>query len=200
MKATSIACALLFIASPACKKDADKKQEQPQTEQKPATEEAKTPDKPAEPDKPAPAKATATLKAASDSKVSGTVTFEAKDGKVLVTAKVEGLTPGEHGFHVHETGDCSAPDAKSAGGHFNPESVEHGAPDSPAHHTGDLGNLVANESGVAEKSFEVDFLSLEEGAKNSVRGKAVIVHGGADDMKSQPSGNAGPRVACGVVE
>lgn len=144
--------------------------------------------------------AEAVVKAASGSKVEGVVHFMAKGESLTVHAKLSGLTPGDHGFHVHETGDCSAPDAKSAGGHFNPGHVDHGAPTDEAHHGGDLGNIKADDSGVAEVTMTIGSLSLDPKADNSVIGKAVIVHGGADDLKSQPSGAAGPRVACGVVE
>ena len=138
------------------------------------------------------------MKAASGSKVTGTVTFTEKDGKTEVAFDLKGLKPGDHGVHIHEKGDCSAPDGKSAGDHFNPAKVAHGAPDAPAHHAGDLGNLTAGEDGVAQKTVTVDFLTVAEGEKSAV-GRAVIVHEKADDMKSQPAGNAGARVACGVV-
>jgi superoxide dismutase, Cu-Zn family len=143
--------------------------------------------------------AVAEMKAASGSKVAGTVTFTDKNGKVEVAVDLSGLTPGEHGFHIHEKGDCSSPDAKSAGDHFNPDKKEHGAPDAPAHHAGDLGNLTAGEDGTVKTSTTVDFLTLGD-QPNSAVGKAVIVHEKKDDMKTQPTGNAGGRVACGVVE
>jgi Cu-Zn family superoxide dismutase len=150
---------------------------------------------------PATGVAEATIAAASDSKVAGTVTFTSDGDKVKVVAKITGLTPGEHGFHVHEKGDCSAPDAKSAGGHFNPASVDHGAHDGEVHHAGDLGNITANAEGVAEHEIEVptSHLSIAADGANNIVGRAVIVHGGVDDLKSQPSGNAGPRVGCGVI-
>jgi superoxide dismutase, Cu-Zn family len=145
-----------------------------------------------------PATGVAEIKPTKGNKVSGTVTFNEKDGKTEVVVDLKGLTPGEHGFHVHETGDCSAPDAKSAGDHFNPDKAEHGAPDAAAHHTGDLGNVTADKSGAAKVTTTVDFLTVNAGP-HSVVGKAVIVHCNADDLKSQPAGNAGPRVGCGVV-
>jgi superoxide dismutase, Cu-Zn family len=142
--------------------------------------------------------AVADLKPASGSSVAGVVVLTAKDGKVEVHVKASGLAPGDHGFHVHEKGDCSAPDASSAGGHFNPASVEHGAPEATPHHAGDFGNLTADASGNVDKSMTVDFLML--GGPNSAIGKAFIIHEKPDDMKTQPTGNAGARVACGVIE
>ena len=108
------------------------------------------------------------------------------------------IEPGDHAIHIHEKGDCSAPDAKSAGDHFNPTKAPHGAPDAPQHHAGDLGNLTAGEDGVAQKTVTVDFVTVADGEKSAV-GKAVVVHEKPDDMKSQPAGNAGARISCGVV-
>jgi Cu-Zn family superoxide dismutase len=143
--------------------------------------------------------ATASLQPTKNNKVWGTVTFTQKGDKVLVVANVNSLTPGLHGFHVHEKGDCSAADATSAGGHFNPAGKPHGAPDSAEHHGGDLGNLTADKSGNATLSFEVDGITLDPAAANSIVGKGVIVHANPDDLNSQPAGNAGPRLACGVI-
>ena len=117
---------------------------------------------------------------------------------VHFTGKITGLPPGPHGFHIHENGDCSAPDASSAGGHFNPAGVNHGRPDAEPHHAGDLGNIEADASGNAEVNIHVNGVTLAEGA-NSIKGKAVIVHAAADDYATQPTGNAGARLACGVI-
>jgi Cu-Zn family superoxide dismutase len=130
--------------------------------------------------------------------VHGQVVFERKSSGVEVTVKVEGLTPGSHGFHVHEVGDCSAPDATSAKGHFNPGQQPHGARDAAQRHEGDLGNITADASGKAEARLVDSKLSFD-GAQ-SIVGKAVIVHEKADDFKTQPTGDAGSRVACGVVK
>jgi Cu-Zn family superoxide dismutase len=130
--------------------------------------------------------------------VTGTVEFVAQEGGVLVTAHLEGLTPGDHGFHIHEKGDCSAPDGASAGGHFNPSSHKHGAPDAAEHHEGDLGNLTAGKDGKADKTMTLTDVTLGDGA-NSVVGKGFIVHDKKDDLTTQPTGNAGARVACGVI-
>ncbi|WP_158542740.1 superoxide dismutase family protein [Lujinxingia litoralis] len=131
----------------------------------------------------------------------GTVTFkELADGGVQVSGSVSGLTPGNHGFHVHENTVCEAPDFKSAGGHFNPEAHEHGGPanEHNARHAGDFGNITANEEGVAEFDFVDTMISLREGL-NNVAGQAMIVHADEDDLVSQPTGNAGGRVGCAVI-
>jgi Cu-Zn family superoxide dismutase len=143
--------------------------------------------------------AAAEMKPASNSKVSGTISFTDKDGKVEVAIDLKGLKPGEHGFHIHEKGDCSSPDAKSAGDHFNPDQKKHGAPDAPEHHAGDFGNLTADKDGNVKTTMTIDFVTLGEGP-NSAVGKAVIVHEKKDDLKTQPTGDAGGRIACGVVE
>jgi Cu-Zn family superoxide dismutase len=117
---------------------------------------------------------------------------------VRVHAEIDGLTPGEHGIHVHEFGDCTAPDGSSCGGHFNPAGAKHGDWASAERHAGDFGNLVADEKGHATLDrccFELSLLPGE-----AVVGRSVIVHGGKDDVTTQPSGNSGPRVACGLIE
>jgi superoxide dismutase, Cu-Zn family len=142
--------------------------------------------------------ATAALSPTKGSSVSGTVDFTQRGDVVLVEAKVSGLSPGLHGFHVHERGNCTAPDGASAGGHFNPAGAAHGAPGSMPRHAGDLGNIEANAGGVAVYRAEVTGISLGTG-DDSIIGRAVIVHEKADDLKSQPSGNAGARLACGLI-
>ena len=138
------------------------------------------------------------LSPTSGNDVRGSITFlEKKDG-VHVVGRITNLSPGLHGFHVHENGDCSAPDASSAGGHYNPTGAPHGAPEFQEQHIGDMGNIVADKTGEARVDMLVEHLKLK--GKNSIIGKAVIVHGGTDDLVSQPSGAAGPRVACGVIE
>jgi Cu-Zn family superoxide dismutase len=142
-------------------------------------------------------KAIAVLSPASGSEVKGTVTFTKVSDGVRVQARVEGLTPGPHGFHVHQFGDCSAPDATSAGGHFNPSDHPHGAPDADERHAGDMGNIEANDQGVATLDYVDKVMKLD--GPGSIIGHAVIVHEKADDLKSQPTGDAGGRIACGVV-
>jgi superoxide dismutase, Cu-Zn family len=141
--------------------------------------------------------ATAVLSPASGSKVQGMVSFFKEDNRVRVEATFTGLAPGKHGFHIHEKGDCSAPDASSAGGHFNPTGQPHGGPEGHTRHVGDFGNLEANEAGNARYSQSFSDLKFEGNA--SILGKAVIVHEKADDLRSQPSGDAGGRVACGII-
>lgn len=141
--------------------------------------------------------ASAALAAKSGSNVSGSVTFYEAGDKLRVEAVVAGLTPGEHGFHVHEIGDCSAPDASSAKGHFNPGAKAHGHHASSERHGGDMANLIANAQGEAKYSAEVTGLSLS--GPTGVVGRSVVIHADPDDYKSQPAGNSGKRVACGVI-
>lgn len=116
-----------------------------------------------------------------------------KDG-LRIRGRVRGLKPGKHGFHIHQYGDLRSPDGKSAGGHYNPKGVRHGGPHDAVHHAGDLGNITANSQGVAQVDILAKWLKLQP-----VVGRAIVIHGGMDDLKSQPSGNAGPRVAVGVI-
>jgi Cu-Zn family superoxide dismutase len=146
----------------------------------------------------APLKAVAVLQPTSGNKVSGTVTFtEVADG-VQIQAEITGLPPGNHGFHVHEFGDCSAGDGSSAGAHFNPSHKRHAAPDAPERHVGDMGNVQADASGKAKLEYVDHQISLANDQR-SVIGRSVVVHAKADDLKSQPAGDAGARVACGVI-
>jgi Cu-Zn family superoxide dismutase len=142
-------------------------------------------------------KAVATLSPTKGNTVSGVVTFTKVEGGVKIVADAAGLTPGQHGFHIHEFGDCSAPDAASAGGHFNPRHVQHGAPDATVRHAGDFGNLEADASGKAHYEHVDTTVSLD--GADSIVGHGVIVHEKVDDLKTQPTGNAGARVACGVI-
>ena len=145
----------------------------------------------------APNKAVAVLQSASGSDVKGTITFTAKQGYVEISGEVRGLTPGEHGFHVHEYGDISAMDGGSAGGHFNPTNKPHGGPNDAERHVGDLGNIKADQNGRATIQMRDKHIQLS--GANSIVGRAVVVHAKADDLKSQPSGDAGERVGVGVV-
>src|SRR5438094_10658219 len=146
----------------------------------------------------APLKAIAVLHPTAGNKVSGTVTFtEVADG-VQVRAEISGLTPGNHGFHVHEFGDCSAADASSAGAHFNPTSKPHAGPESAERHVGDMGNVQADASGNAKLEYVDHQISLTNDERSAI-GRSVVVHAKADDLKSQPAGDSGPRVACGVI-
>lgn len=144
-------------------------------------------------------RAEAKLEARSGSAVSGTVSFAQVGDKLRVEARVAGLTPGEHGFHVHESGDCSAPDASSAKGHFNPAGKPHGHHGGGDRHAGDMPNLVADASGKATFSGEISMLTLGSDA-NGIVGRSVVIHADPDDYKSQPAGNSGKRVACGTIK
>jgi Cu-Zn family superoxide dismutase len=140
----------------------------------------------------------------SDSNVEGVVNFTGGKGqKVAMSAKFSGLTPGEHAIHLHEKADCSAADATSTGGHWNPTAQPHGKwGDEGGFHLGDIGNFTADENGSATVEFETDRWCIGCGDPNrDILGKAVIVHQGSDDFTSQPSGAAGPRVSCtGIIE
>jgi Cu-Zn family superoxide dismutase len=136
----------------------------------------------------------AKVEARSASTVSGNVTFSDLGGSVQVDAQFVGLTPGEHGFHVHEAGDCSAADASSAKGHYNPTGQRHGHHESKARHGGDMPNLTANAQGEARLSAELKGLTVSE-----LIGRSVVVHADPDDYMSQPAGNSGKRVGCGVI-
>ncbi len=144
--------------------------------------------------------ARALLEPRSGSQASGSVTFTPIGNKLLIEASVAGLSPGEHGFHVHESGDCSAPDATSAKGHFNPAGKLHGH--HHLHHTerhaGDLPNLVADASGQARYRVEVDGLQLVSGPQGII-GRSIVIHAEPDDYRSQPTGNSGRRIACGAI-
>ena len=132
----------------------------------------------------------------------GTATFkEAKNGKELdISLKLKNLPFGEHAVHIHANPVCDAPDFKGAGGHFNPDGKQHGTLNPLGHHNGDLPqNISIGESHAGEISFKVDYLSLAAGAPNSILGHSIMVHEKADDMKSDPAGNAGNRIACGVI-
>lgn len=142
-------------------------------------------------------KAVAVLHPTQGSAVHGVVTFTKVKKGVQLDAVVEGLTPGLHGFHIHEYGDCSDAAAALAGGHFNPTNMPHAGPTSAKRHGGDLGNLEANHAGVARLQWTDDMLTFE--GPDSIIGRGVIVHAASDDFTTQPTGNSGGRVACGAI-
>ena len=142
-------------------------------------------------------KAVANLQPSSGSEVKGVVTFTKTGDDVKVVADIEGLKPGKHGFHLHEKGDCSAPDASSAGAHFNPTRSHHGGPDTAERHAGDFGNVEADASGKVHVELKDKQLKLT--GPYSIIGKSVVVHEKEDDLKTDPSGNSGARVACGAI-
>lgn len=140
-----------------------------------------------------------TLTATEGNHAGGSVRFLPEDGAVRIAGKITGLTPGAHGLHIHARGDCSAPDASSAGPHLSPQDDPHGSPqDLPhQHHVGDLGNVEAGADGTADVSIGIPALALSGPA--SIIGKALVVHAVRDDLETQPSGDSGTRVGCGVI-
>lgn len=145
--------------------------------------------------------ATATMEPASGSNVSGEVNFTEENGTILFELSVENLTPGEHAVHLHEKGDCSAEDATSAGGHWNPTMKPHGKRgDGNAFHKGDIDNMTVGEDGKGTLSLSVKGWSIGGPDSTNIVGKSVIIHAKADDFTSQPSGNAGDRHSCGVIK
>ena len=146
-----------------------------------------------------PARATAALQPTKGNKAFGEATFEQAGDKVRVIVFAQGLKPGaEHGFHIHEAGDCSSGDGMSAKGHFNPYGKPHGDPKSAERHAGDLPALKAGKDGRAKVDVTVDVLSIGPGPGNVI-GRGLIIHADPDDYKTQPTGNAGARLACGVI-
>ena len=146
------------------------------------------------------ASAKAKIESKSGSKATGKVVFtELPSGGVKIEVWIENATPGTHGIHLHEKGDCSAPDASSAGGHFNPAGNPHAGPSDAKHHNGDWGNIQVGADGKGHLELTSDMLTVKPGP-NSVVGKAVVFHEKPDDLKSQPTGDAGGRYGCGVVQ
>lgn len=194
MKALVALCASMAVLA-AC----SEKKEEPappsadQATATPSTPPVATPDESA-------TSANVQLAATQGHTVTGSISIVPMGAGVHLTGSLQGLAPnGEFGFHIHEKGDCSAPDASSAGGHFNPANVDHGNPQSLPHHAGDMMNAKSDAQGMAQINVHVDGLSLGDGGANDVIGKAVVVHEKADDYKTQPSGGSGARVACGVI-
>lgn len=142
-------------------------------------------------------KAVAVIHPTKGNTVNGIVTFTSVNGEVRIVAEIDGLKPGEHGFHIHEFGDCSAANASSAGEHFNPTHKKHGCPNSPEHHVGDMGNIIADEKGHGKYDLINKDIKFE--GSNSIIGRSVIVHEGQDDCTTQPTGNSGARLGCGVI-
>ena len=147
------------------------------------------------------ATATAVLEPRSGSQVRGTITFtQVGPDIVRVTGEITGHGKGPKGFHIHEKGDCSDDKGMSAGGHFNPGKHKHGAPYSPERHAGDIGNVTFDDKGVAKINVTVGGISVSRGRPDGIMGRSVIVHAQPDDLRTDPTGNAGGRVACGVIQ
>jgi superoxide dismutase, Cu-Zn family len=143
--------------------------------------------------------AMAVLSPTQGSTARGTVTFVRTSGVALVKVNMTGFKPNStHGMHIHESGDCTARDGSSAGGHFNPTSSAHGGSTGASRHSGDLGNITADSKGEVYSSFEIGDVAFGTG-QDSIIGRGLVVHEDRDDLKSQPAGNAGARVACGMI-
>lgn len=142
----------------------------------------------------APVHLIATVHPTEGNTASGVVRFDAVEGGVQVSGEITGISPGLHGFHIHQYGDCSAANGTSAGGHFNPADVDHAGPDAEVSHMGDLGNIEANAEGVA--AFDALYPAVDMAM---ITGRGLIVHAGEDDLVSQPTGAAGSRLGCGVI-
>ncbi|MDP2848163.1 MAG: superoxide dismutase family protein [Humidesulfovibrio sp.] len=145
-----------------------------------------------------PAGLQAALKPTKGNQASGLMTFRQQGNEVLIQGTFSGLTPGAHGLHIHEGGDCGGSAARNAGGHFNPTGARHGSPASPSHHLGDLPMLTAGQNGSARFQARMPGLTLDN-APTGIRGRTVIVTERPDDFTTQPTGNSGPAVSCGVI-
>ena len=145
-----------------------------------------------------PTNAEAVFTAAKKQKAKGTIHFTQSGETVMVEGMLTGLKPGSHGFHIHEKGDCSVAGFASAGGHFNPNNGSHGAADASVKHAGDLGNIVADRKGNA--SYKMELSGMQVSGASGIIGKALIIHEKKDDLKTQPTGDAGGRIACSVIE
>lgn len=145
--------------------------------------------------------AMADIEAKSDSKLSGKASFKMQDdGMVHLMISLENANPGSHAVHLHEQGDCSAADGKSAGGHWNPTNMPHGKRGSGQFHKGDIANMEVGQDGKGSIDMMIEGWSIGGDANSNIIDKAVIIHAGADDFTSQPSGDAGARVGCGVIK
>jgi Cu-Zn family superoxide dismutase len=166
----------------------------------PATPPDAAPPAPSADTPPASTTATVQLTPTQGNTANGSLALTAEGESVRLTGTIQGLPPnGQFGFHIHEKGDCSAPDASSAGEHFNPANAQHGNPHGAAHHAGDMLNLTSDAQGVAQVDTGADGATLNRGLASDVQGRALVLHEKADDYATQPSGDSGARIACGVI-
>jgi Cu-Zn family superoxide dismutase len=163
-------------------------------------QEAEEPSPADEPEMAQEVVAVAKLAPKSGSELSGRAEFTKTNGETQFEVTIENVEPGPHAVHIHETGDCSAEDASTAGGHWNPTGEEHGKWGEAPFHLGDIGNIEVGEDGKGSLTMSTDIWSLGDSSDHDVVGKAIVVHSGADDFESQPSGAAGERIGCGVIE
>jgi len=188
-------CAATLLIAACGQRDNKAAADAPATTSTPAPADAPPSDQP-----PAAVAASVQLAPTQGQTASGTLSLAAEGDSVRLTGTLQGLKPdSEFGFHIHEKGDCSAPDASSAGGHFNPANAQHGNPQGGTHHAGDMLNAKSDASGAAQVDVVASGVSLDSAQPNGVRGKAVVLHEKADDYASQPAGNSGARIACGVI-
>ena len=148
---------------------------------------------------PSTKQAIATIDSASGSSVTGMATFTQNDDQITLTIEIQNASPGIHAVHIHENGDCSSPDGKSAGGHWNPTGVAHGKWGEGEFHLGDLGNITVGEDGTGGIELTTSLWEIGTGSDIDVVGRGIVVHAGADDFTSQPSGDAGARIGCGAI-
>lgn len=192
MRATNLSLAIGLILAACSREQPAGAPRQPDTAS-PTTAEKATPARPA-------AEAVVQIAPTQGNTVTGSLALAATTDGVHITGSIQGLKPdAEFGFHVHEKGDCTAPDGSSAGGHFNPTQAQHGNPTGPTHHAGDMLNIKSDVQGVAQVDVTAAGTSLHGDPSTDVMGKAIVVHESADDYTTQPSGNSGKRVACGVI-
>ena len=148
---------------------------------------------------PSAKQAIATISPTSENSATGMAIFTQNGDQITLTIEIQNASPGIHAVHIHENGDCSAPDGKSAGGHWNPTDVAHGKWGEGEFHLGDIGNITVGEDGTGSIELTTDLWEIGTGSDVDVVGKGIIVHAEADDFISQPSGNAGARIGCGVI-
>jgi superoxide dismutase, Cu-Zn family len=194
MRATNLSLAIgLTVMLAACSREQPAAEAPAPDTASPTVAEQTTPAEPAH-------EAVAQIAPTQGNTVTGSLALSPSAEGVHITGAIQGLKPdAEFGFHVHEKGDCSAPDGSSAGGHFNPTQAQHGNPASAAHHAGDMVNIRSNAEGVAQVDTTAAGTTLHGDPNTDIMGKAIVVHESPDDYATQPSGNSGKRVACGVI-